>query len=230
MAITVVQAIAGFADSANSSVTVGTGGPTVEAGDFLVMLRSTDDDGLSNFGTPTSGSGSGPWSLQIQTNSGANTGAQAWTAPVSTGGSKLITSVYSGSGDNGYCVFVLRNQHGTTPVDDTTSLSGATLTACALPSMDATDVDDLYVAGWGHRLSSGITKPASMTLVDAFVGFGGSHCFAYEQLSASGATGTRTATVPGGDDDDFSGVGLLIRSAGAAAPEGSGFLPFFRGM
>lgn len=105
-----------------------------------------------------------------------------------------------------------------TPID-ASGLSGVQTnqsTSITAPSISPTGSTDMLVGVWGADASLTFTKPASMTSREAQAGSSGSVLIADQLLSASGPTGTRTATMSTGPNDAIGG--LIALTAGGTPP------------
>lgn len=215
----VVDVFSGVVNGDNENIVADT-----STGDLFVLVQGTDDDGSDNFLIPTSGAGTGSWELIASHEQSGNSGIQAYYCPVTSGGSKTVVASYDGSGDNLYCLFVLRNLHGT-PLDGSSTAAGDNVATLAIPSISPVGSDDLLIAAWAARDVNDITVPG--TLIERANVQGDAGCFAVgsQVLSASGATGTRAAAM--NPDESMSGLMFAIRGGTSVSVNTTQF--FFAG-
>lgn len=201
-----------------------TGTRQPQSGDLLLIIHGNDFYALSNMPTPTVGgstSGVNPVSGG-SADAGTNHGhIKAYTYVVGSTGDLTVSVTETGVGDEDKCldVYVLSGADTSTPTDG----AAGTFNISATTTHDAPSVSpsssDAYLvchdnSGGGSSASS-YTPPSGMTeQYDAQVG-GISHTGATLQLSASGATGTKTFTPSG--SVEYATVSIAVKSAAAGA-------------
>jgi len=223
MAIAVRSVTVGTNDGSSAAVSATTPS-TTQIGDLLVVAHSNDFYTLTTMPTPTC---TGAPTLTAITNGTADGGTgeghiKTYTAVANTGGANTVTVTETGSHDEekAMVVYVLTGADTTTPVDVAASFNGTPGNdSQTCPSVTAT-VSDGYLICFNNSGPSSNTaygSPGSMTeQYEIHVG-GMSGVGATEQLSASGATGTRTFTCVPGNNILWVSVSVVIRTASAGA-------------
>jgi len=170
--------------------------------DVLVIIHFNNFYALSNIPTPTvGGSSSGVVAITNgDSDDGANRAhARSFTYVVGSTGDLTVAVDETGSAneEKALLVYVLSGVDTATPIDVAANAEG-TGTSCVCPSVSPTSSDAFLIChvNEGTGTSNGpFTSPGSMT--EAYDGDVGTHMAytgATQQLSASGATGTRTFT------------------------------------
>lgn len=154
-----------------------------------------------------------------------------FTKPIPSAAAETATDytwhTSGGSGRIGALIFRATGVDGTTPIEAAGSGVGAGTSSIVDPAVTAVSSEALLIAAFSSYLNTGtanaITKPGSMTNVGGWSVTSGTpasassvHLVAFETLSASGSTGTRTATVsPSGTG----AAGLMVTlKPGSVAP------------
>lgn len=203
-----------------------TGTRQPQAGDLLLIIHGNDFYALSNMPTPTvGGSTTGVGAVSGgSADAGTNHAhIKSYTFAVGSTGDLTVSVTETGSGDEdkSLVVYVLSGADTSTPTDGAAgNFNISATTTHDAPSVSPGSSDAFLVchdnSGGGSSASS-YTPPSGMTeQYDAQVG-GISHTGATLQLSASGATGTKTFTPSG--SVEYATISVAIRTAsGAAAP------------
>ncbi|HEX6970006.1 MAG TPA: hypothetical protein VF174_14525 [Micromonosporaceae bacterium] len=217
------------------AITVGTGNPisaTVDgdrqpqAGDLLLIFHGNDFYGLANMPTPTVGGTTTGVTAVTTADAGSNSAhVKAYTYQVSSTEDLTVSVTETGSGDEDkvLVVYVLSGANLDDPVDDAAGAASASAqTSQPAPSVTPDSEDALLVVhnnSGGGASTASYTPPASpyTELYDGRAG-GISYTGGVEQLSASGATGTRTITAA--TSVPWAAITVAIRAAGAGAAEG----------
>lgn len=207
---TIVEALPFAAAGVAASVTTASG---TLATDLLLMIRASEDDGSTNWADPTISSGGGTPSKAHSVYTTTETSLEWWACTLTTAGAKTFTSNHNGGSRNDGYVLVLRGQNSSW--DDGFNGAGTetNMTSYQVPSVSPVGSDNLLFGAWVHRTAagSGLTLPASFTTRYN----SGILALGVETLSASGPTGTRTAT---GANDGWCGTLLSVRGDGGSSP------------
>jgi hypothetical protein len=173
-----------------------------QAGDLLVIIHCNDFYALTNMPTPTVGGSTTGVTAITSADGGSNQGhVKAYYYVVTSTANLTVAVTETGSADEekDLIVYVLSGADTTTPIDG--SGAGATTTSSTshtAPSVSPTATDSFLIchanSGSGTNVAS-YTPPSGMTEKydtsnSGFMGVTG----AIQQLSASGATGTKTFT------------------------------------
>lgn len=174
-----------------------------QAGDRLIIVHKNNWYDFSNMPTPTvGGSSSGVNAISGGSfDDGVNAlHIKSYTYDVASTGDLTVVITETGAADEEKCleVWVLDAVDPTTTIEDADTASGSG-TSQAAASSTPTSADDLLICSLIGSANTAYTPPGSMTETydatdGAFIRVTG----AYEQLSASGSTGTRTFTGPAG--------------------------------
>lgn len=202
-----------------------TGARQPNAGDVLLIIHGNDFYALSNMPTPTvGGSTTGVNAVSGgSSDAGTNHGhIKAYTYVVGSTGDLTVSVTETGAGDEDKClaVYVLSGVDTSTPTDGAAgNFNISATTTHDAPSVSPGTSNAFLIchdnSGGGSSASS-YTPPSGMTeTYDAQVG-GISHTGATLQLSASGATGTKTFTPSGSVEYATITVAMRTASAGAA--------------
>jgi len=186
--------------NSGSSATVSvTTDATPEVGDVVFAIHANDYYAESDMPAPTGGPGG--WAEVTAARGDAGSpGAhiKVWWAEVVSAGAMTVSVTETGSANEEKCLalWVLSGVDTTSPVDAAAGGSGSG-TSVVAPSCSPTE-DDSYLicvaeSGGGSSTPS-FTPPGSMTERYELQQGGLSNTAAFEQLVASGATGTRTFT------------------------------------
>lgn len=221
MAITIRSLATGTNNGSTTSVAATTAISTA-VDDVLLILHSNNFYNLSNMQTPTVT----PSTSTVAAIAGGTADAGAnlahfktYTCVVDVGGAQVVTATETGTADEekALAVYVLTGVNTTTPTDGAAGAFGPSTPTEPAPSVSPTTSDALLVcatnSGGGSSTAS-YTSPASMTEQYEFHVGGLSGVGATEQLTASGATGTRTFTPA--TDVPWAAVSIAVRAAGAA--------------
>lgn len=190
--------------TAGASGTITVNKPSATAtGDVLVAILNHSVTG-GTWDTVPAG-----WTQQANPNSTRTTAV--FTKPIPSASAETATDytwhTTGGSGRIGALIFRATGVSGTSPIDAIGALVGSGTSSIVDPAVTAVSSEASLIAVFSSYLNTGtanaITKPASMTNVGGWsVTSGGppatastTHLVAFETLSASGSTGTRTATV-----------------------------------
>jgi hypothetical protein len=213
--------------SATVSVTTSESPSATQVGDLVVVIYHNDYYTLAAMGTPTA---TGSPTLTAVTNGTADGGStfahiKAYTYVVNTGGAQTISATEGGAHDEekGMAAYVLSGADTSTPIDIAGNTTSATVDVTQIvSSISPTTTDAFLIAAVnsGNGLpATSYTSPGSMTeRYDNNVG-GLTSVSATQQLSASGATGTRTFTAAS-TGCPWAAVMIAVRTAGAAPPGG----------
>lgn len=229
MAVAIRGTTPSVATSTTATVsTTLTGARQPQAGDLLVIIHFNDYYLLSNMPTPTvAGSTAG---VTAVTNGTADAGstwghAKSYTYAVASTGDLTVAVTETGSADEekALAVYVLSGADTASPIDGGAAGAAATFNTASMASHVLTGVtpsgSDAFLIGHdasGNGASTaGYTTPGNETYDAVFGGM--SYVGFVEQLSASGATGTRTVTPSG--SINFAALILAVKTGSAAAPE-----------
>lgn len=203
-----------------------------QAGDLLVIIHFNDYYTLAAMPTPTvGGSTSGVTAITNGTvDGGANIGhIKSYTYAVGSTGDLTVSVTETGAGDEekGLVVYVLSGADTAAPISGGSAGAAGTFDTNSLASHVLTGVTPAEADAFliGHDSSgtsstpSGYTTPGTEQYDGTFAGFL-SYCGWTEQLSASGATGTRTVTP--GTSCPFHGLVVTIKTASGGGGGGSG--------
>lgn len=219
MAISLREIVTGVNSGAAASVNIGAG---TQAGDLLLAFGWSDFYSLGTFGPPSGGG----WTQVTDGTADLgtdNSKCRAWTK-TAAGGSATITLAPIIDEDVALAVLVLEGADTGTPVDDAdnaTSPGTGSPAPHVAPSVSPSTSDAYLVCAAGTSVFNGgaaYTPPGGMTERAEFSSPGNvtTQTVATEQLSAAGATGTRTFNY-GGNNDPGVAVSVAIRTASAAA-------------
>jgi len=241
LAITIRGTTPSVVSTASATVTTTlTGTRQPNTGDLLVILHFNDYYTLAAMPTPTvGGSTSGVTAITNgSVDGGSNEGhIKAYTYAVGSTADLTVSVTETGSADEekALAVYVLSDADTASPISGGSAGAAGTFNINAtgshvLTGVTPSDADAFLIghdsSGAGATTGSGYTTPATETY-DGLLAGGISYCGWAEQLSASGATGTRTVTP--GTTVNFFGLVLAVKtSAGggaAAAPRGAVVAP-----
>jgi hypothetical protein len=201
-----------------------TGARQPQAGDVLVIIHCNDFYALSNIPTPTVGGSS--TGVVAVTNGAADGGTdlahiKSFTYVAASTGDLTVAVDETGSADEekALIVYVLSGVDTTTPIDIAGNSSGTASTSHICPDISPTSSDAFLICHVNTGGPSGnitYTAPGGMTdqydiNIGAVMALGG----ATQQLSASGATGTRTFT--GSGSAPYGSLSIAVKTGGAAA-------------
>ena len=209
----------------SQSMTTGAG---TAVNDLLVLAHGYDYYTTADMLTPTGTAGI--WTLQATGNAANNEAHwKVWTRPVSTGGTQTVTVNSTPTNASHFpFLWVLDGSTLTLAVDAAAGGQGANSTSHVAPTVSPSGLDDLLL--WGVATSpfgacdytaspSGPTKSESdNSTFSTFAVF-------REVLSASGATGTRTATKTGAAED-WAAFTIAISGTGGGGAALSQMPPF----
>jgi hypothetical protein len=214
------------ASSAQISATVTKPAGTV-SGDLMIVLVFSDTDANASFLTAPSG-----WSQSGTTKSVTNVGQSKVFTKVAGGAEP---STYSfGADDFSSGVFIaitVTGQDTTTPVNVAPTWNSSTTagqSSQVAPAISPTVANCLLICGWSsaNSTTASYTPASGMTeMQDSWSGWQFASAD-YQALTATGTTGTRTATGTAGGNG-WTSVSLAIAPLVAAASTQPGtFLPF----
>jgi hypothetical protein len=200
-----------------------TGARQPQAGDVLVIIHCNDLYALSNMPTPTVG-GSSTGVLTIVNADGGTDGAhiKSWYYVVGSTGDLTVAVDETGTADEekALIVYVLSGVDNVSPLDGSGGSTNTGGTTHICPSVSPASSDAYLIChtntGGGNAAAS-YTPPGSMaeqydSVVNVFMSMAGGT----EQLSASGATGTRTFT-PNISVTVNAEITIAVKTGGAAA-------------
>ena len=221
MSTPAVRELVAPAIGTGASLTATTGAGTA-VGDLLVLIHGYDYYAATNMLTPTGTAGT--WTLQCTGDGGTNrTHIKVWTRPVSSGGAQTVTVNSSGTNDATHFVnvYVLNGSTLTLAVDGAAGQNGTGGgTSHDCPSVSPTGADDLLIcaAGAGPDQNGDYTAPSGMTKQNELDNTPFSTMATFTQtLSASGATGTKSATFTA--NEIYAAVSIAISgTAGGSTP------------
>lgn len=212
--------------SATVSATTPSGGTAAQVGDVLLILHTNDFYALTNMAAPTvtgSPTVTAITGTGLPADGGTNEGhIKPYWAVVNTSGAQTVSTTETGSHDEekGLVVYVLTGVDTTTPVDIAAGFNGTPGNETqTCPSVVANTSDGYLICHDNSGPTSTIAygSPGSMTeQYEIHVG-GMSGVGATEQLSTSGATGTRTFTCNPGDNILWVSVSIVLRTATTAS-------------
>lgn len=220
----------GTSTTATVSVTLNsTRQPQVD--DVLVIIHQNDFFAASNMPTPTvGGSSSGVTAI---TNGAADLGSnqahiKSYTKVITSAGDVTVSVTETGAGDEekSLAVYVLSGADTSTPVD--VAGNGGSTTSSAshdAPSISPTSTDAFLICaanggtgapgGGSYTPPSGMTEDYDVSVASAMTASGASL-----QLSASGATGTKSFTPAG--SAPYATISVAMKTAAA----GAGVVPY----
>lgn len=170
-----------------------------QAGDRLVIGHKNNWYGFSNMPTPTvGGSSSGVNAISGGSFDGGSNALhiKSYTYDVAATGDLTVVITETGAADEEKCleVWVLGGVDQTTTIEDADVANGTGTSQVAAASIPIS-ADDLLICSLINEQTAAYTPPGSMTeAYDATDGGFIRVTGAYEQLAASGSTGTRTFT------------------------------------
>lgn len=176
--------------------------PTLVAGNLIVMILSAGGSILSNLSVSDSSSSSGPFG---QWRNVATGNFNMWIRMVDGTEPLNVTISWAGTTTVSYAALQISGAAGgldsvsvQAALDQVTPASTpATSTNITASTVSPKAADDLLVSVYCCRAATAITLPGSQTSITAGTVSGNSQAIniGYETLSASGATGTRVATI-----------------------------------
>lgn len=191
-------ATAGTASNPVSVTLNGTRQPNTD--DVLVIVHSNDFYTFANMATPTVGGSTTGVTALASLDGGDNQGHfKAYTYVVASTGDLTVSATETGSADEekGLAVYVLSGVDTASPVDGSPATSSGGTSTPVAPSVSPTSTDAFLIChtNSGPSNPGGYTPPSGMTDdYDVLVGSAFGMSGASLQLSASGATGTKTFT------------------------------------
>lgn len=208
-----------------------TGARQPQTGDLLVIINCNNFYTLSVLPTPTvGGSTTGVTSISGATADGGTNGAhiKAWYFVVTSTGDVTVACDHGGAGDEekGLAVYVLSGTDTANPIDGSGGATNTGGTTHNAPSVSPASSDAFLICHanpGGGPSNSSYTEPGGMTetydVAITALCIGG----ATLQLSASGATGTKTFT-PDTSETTNAEISVAIKTGGAAVVEVPGYL------
>lgn len=223
MAISLKSVTITKATTATVAVTTSESPSATASGDLVVVIHFNDFYALSNMPTPTA---TGSPTLSPITGGTADGGAnqahvKSYTYVANTGGANTVSVTETGSADEEKAIvaYVLGGADTSTPIDIAGNNTAAVDTdPWDLTSITTTLTDDFLIAhaGVGPLGLSTMVVPGSMTERYNSAAAMPHAAGATEQLSVSGATGTKSFNPDPGRA--WAGVLIAIRTASGAAP------------
>jgi len=211
-----------------SSPTIG-GAVALQSGDVAVFAHGNDFYTASAMNTPTVDDGAGHTPTVVAWPGGsADAGTNlahinVYYAKIAVSGTYTISVTESAPGDEDKCmvVYPLIGVDQTTPNDGNGAGASGSGTSEAAPSVSPSNSDSLLIVfdnSGGGASAPAYTSPSSPFVEQYEIHTGGiSGVGGTEQLSASGATGTRTFTTSG--SIPWAAVTIAVRAASTATPE-----------
>jgi hypothetical protein len=209
--------------SATISVTTSESPTATQVGDFVVVVHSNDFYTLAAMPTPTA-TGSPTLTNIVDADGGTNQGhIRCWWYRANTGGAQTVSVTETGAHDEEkfMAVYVLTGvDTGASPIDGTpaSNSSSTQQTSQVCNSVTVTNTDSYAIqalaAGSGVAAPSYTAPGGTTKQYDQHVG-GGSHGGGTKQLSASGATGSFTWTIPP-SGTPYASATFAIKTATAA--------------
>jgi hypothetical protein len=209
-----------------------TGSQQPQSGDVLLIVHANDFYALSNMPTPTvGGSSTGVTAVTNGSADGGSNGAHAiaYTFNVGSTGDLTVAVTETGSADEekALVVYVLSGVDTGTPVDVAGNATNTGATTHICPSVSPTSSDAYLICHTnpgGGAAPASYTHPSGMTetldTVSGGLALGG----AILQLSASGATGSKTFT-PSNSVTASANLSIAVKTGGAAVAESSAYSP-----
>jgi hypothetical protein len=188
-----VREVLSGSQSGTGTITINTGAGT-SIGDVLVCFYGANFYTVGDMGTPSGTSGT--WTLQATGDQGSNEAhLKLFTRTVTAGGSQTVTVPPAIDCETFAIVYVIAG--ASSEQDGAAGNQGAASTSHIAPSVSPVGSDDLLLCGAqaGPATTVTFTYPGSMTngLTENAAGSAGMGS-ARQNLSSSGATGTRTFT------------------------------------
>jgi hypothetical protein len=192
-------------EASNAVNTAGANTPSVstpagtQVGDIILCICANDWFTAATLLTPT-GTAASSWTLQHTYDGGSNANhVKVWTAPAIAAGAQTVNYAYGTPGDGSeerYIQIIVFDAN--VAFDAAVSSTISASTAFTSPTVNAAGIDDVLVVNVGTNGAAGVsnfTMDAALTiLTERDVGTFSTLRSGYQQLSASGATGTRTNT------------------------------------
>ena len=223
MAISLKSVTINKATSATVAVTTSESPSATSSGDLVVVIHFNDFYNLSNMPTPTA---TGSPTLTAVTNGTADAGAnqahvKSYTYTANTGGAQTISVTETGTADEekALVAYVLGDADTGSPIDIAGNNTAAVDTdPWDLTSITTTLTDDYLIAhaGVGPLGLSTMVVPGAMTERYNSAAAMPHAAGATEQLSVSGATGTKSFNPDPGRA--WAGVLIAIKTASGAPP------------
>lgn len=208
--------------TSNPVSTTLTGARQPNANDVLVIIHFNDFYDLANMATPTvGGSTSGVTAITNGTydRGSSQTHGKSYTYVVGSTGDLTVSATETGSADEekALAVYVLSGVDTSTPIDAAdNAISSIDDTSPDCPSVSPTSSDAFLICHVSEFGDAGsYTPPGGMT---EQYDDGGSLSFtgATQQLSASGATGTKTFT--SANSQGWGCLSIAVKTGGAPPP------------
>ena len=173
---------------------------SMQVGDLIVLVQADNFHTLSNLSTPT-GTAASSWTEQTSARYDGGTDnmhCKVWTASATAAGAQSVNVNFALTDNERYgAIFVF----GNAAFDVGTSTAQASATSWAAGGVTTTGTDDYLIVSAGTLNSGGngntnFTFPGGMTATTEFdVDIFATYRSGYEQLAASGSTGTRTISL-----------------------------------
>jgi hypothetical protein len=192
-------------------------GSSTAVDDVLVVFHAADAGAASAMTTPTGTAGT--WTqVELADLGTGNTHLKLWTRPVTAGGAQTVT-IPSNTGDNGAMLYVIAGADPASPIDGSANTTGTASTSHIAASVSpastaalllATVASEVLTSSSYSAVSGGMTNltEEDVSALGVFFTLG----TARQNLSASGATGTRTFTY--GASKAFAAITVAIKPSG----------------
>lgn len=206
----------------NATITTST---NVAVGDVLVAFHGADYGSYANMPAIT-GTDEIYWVEQAGADRGNNLPKlKVWTREVATAGAQTVNAPVFADAAMYLTVFVLDGSV-VDLVYDAAASSGAPTSSLVAPSVTAVADASVLLCGWltGSDTSDvgNLTAPSGMTKETEVDSQYGTHATASELLSASGATGTRTASFSRSSDYASGSIAIALLSGDTEAVDSAG--------
>jgi len=221
MAVGIRTVATGTNDGSSATVSATTN-TTPVSGDLVIAISHSNYYALSNMGAPSGGPSTWTEITDAQADGGTNLAhIRVYRGVLGASGAFTTSCTYTGSTDNekGLALIVLSGADTTTPVDVAAGASGVSSTSNVAPSVSPTTTDAFLIcatnSGGGSSTTSYDPPTGMIERYDTGVG-GISLSGATLQLSASGATGTKTFTPA--NSIPWAATSVAIRTASGDTP------------
>lgn len=166
-----------------------------QVGDTIILIQMNDWYSLANLQTPSGTAVGGGWTLEQSYDGGTNLfHVKVWQGTVSTANGTVVVNSATTDEERYAACYVLV---GATYDTGGASVNSTASTSFVAPSESAAGSDDLMLCVWCNTDQNSIptiTPPGTMTAYTSRAVDFVTYRSASEQLTASGASGTRTAT------------------------------------
>jgi hypothetical protein len=227
VAIAIRNWVLGLNNGSSPTVTADTAsgtGSTPQAGDLAVVVYGNNYYAFTDMGTP---SGGPTWTAI--TNGSADAGnllahIRSYTGTVASSANFSVSATETGSADEEkyMLILVLSGADTSTPIDGGSNGAvgsfGSSTDVQVVSAVTPTGTDAWLlslVSSGGGSAAATYTHPSGMTELTEIHQGGLSGTVSYQQLAASGSTGTRTHTADGGTAVPWAGLNIAIKTASA---------------